>query len=782
MQNWIQRLVPFLIVLLSRCLAAEGVSSATAGFTVTDDIAFSYFGEPFSAGGPPPVTFSPDRKYFVALTQRGRVDLDAAESTLRVFRTADVKIFLARRAASPQVEPIWRFSWHAQRGPAVTNIRWLPHSPAFAFLAKRESGPGQLVLADLKARELRPLTLPDQDVTGFDIVDQKHFAYTATSKVMEARARSENSAVSIAATGRDLYSLLFPEDIHSETNAYDRNELWVVDHGRRFRVKDGSTGQYVTVYSTGKEALALAPDGRSLVTAMPANPIPPAWESLFQASVPFLQMRLRTGPQDPGAFSGALYINEYVLIDLIGQMTRPVNAPIADVLGWAGPLRASWSSDSRFVVLPSTFLPPKARTAEDPILSPCVLLFDVKRNASQCLEPLNQRSNNGLPSTVVDVEFSRATDRTVAITRNSSEGRSETKIYQLTDDTVPEARAKSKQDAVTSIEVLVSQDLNDPPLLLARDPERNVSRVLLDPNPQLKNVRKGEVVEYRWRDKSGRQFIGGLYTPPDYQKGKRYPLVIQTHGLPRKQFVPSGIFTSAFAARALAATGIVVLQVNDIADCAAHLVSMEEGSCAVADYEAAVAQLDNDGLIDPARIGIVGFSRTSYYVMRALTDSTLHFQAASITDGFNAGYLQYLASVDLLGGAMNADTIRMIGAPPSGLGLEQWIRRSPEFNLDRITAPLLVVALNRTSVPTVWEPYAGLRALNKPVDLLVLPNGTHLLSNPRERLVSQGSTVDWFRFWLQGYEDPDPEKAEQYRRWRRLRALQAENGEHTRPF
>jgi len=51
----------------------------------------------------------------------------------------------------------------------------------------------------------------------------------------------------------------------------------------------------------------------------------------------------------------------------------------------------------------------------------------------------------------------------------------------------------------------------------------------------------------------------------------------------------------------------------------------------------------------------------------------------------------------------------------------------------------------------------------------------HVITNPVERLASQGLSVDWFRFWLQGYEDPDPAKTEQYKRWRELRALQAEN-------
>jgi hypothetical protein len=51
----------------------------------------------------------------------------------------------------------------------------------------------------------------------------------------------------------------------------------------------------------------------------------------------------------------------------------------------------------------------------------------------------------------------------------------------------------------------------------------------------------------------------------------------------------------------------------------------------------------------------------------------------------------------------------------------------------------------------------------------------HVLTNPSVRLASQGGSVDWFRFWLQDYEDPVPPKAEQYARWRELRKLQQES-------
>jgi len=57
----------------------------------------------------------------------------------------------------------------------------------------------------------------------------------------------------------------------------------------------------------------------------------------------------------------------------------------------------------------------------------------------------------------------------------------------------------------------------------------------------------------------------------------------------------------------------------------------------------------------------------------------------------------------------------------------------------------------------------------------MLGGNQHILTNPRERMASQGGTVDWLRFWLQGFEDPDPTKAAQYARWREMRKLQLEN-------
>ncbi len=55
-------------------------------------------------------------------------------------------------------------------------------------------------------------------------------------------------------------------------------------------------------------------------------------------------------------------------------------------------------------------------------------------------------------------------------------------------------------------------------------------------------------------------------------------------------------------------------------------------------------------------------------------------------------------------------------------------------------------------------------------DLYVFPNEPHQKFQPKHKLAVYERNLDWFRFWLQGYEDPDPAKAAQYACWREMKA------------
>jgi len=187
----------------------------------------------------------------------------------------------------------------------------------------------------------------------------------------------------------------------------------------------------------------------------------------------------------------------------------------------------------------------------------------------------------------------------------------------------------------------------------------------------------------------------------------------------------------------------------------------------VSDYEGAIDYLDAKGLLDRNRVGIVGFSRTCLYVKYALTHSKYHFAAASINDGIDGGYFQYIAFNASANAPVEFEGFN--GGIPFGQGLESWTKRSPGFNLDKVQTPVRITAENLEVILSEWEWFAGLRRLGKPVEMIAIQDGLHELQRPWERMISLQGNVDWFTFWLKGEEDPDPSKAEQYARWRRMR-------------
>jgi dipeptidyl aminopeptidase/acylaminoacyl peptidase len=686
-----------------------------------------------------------------------------------IFSVESVRRFLSHPSQAVALAPLWaiRAATYPD-GPVIKHIQWLPDSSGIAFLQTNSRGYDQLFLAQLKPRLIHPLTPADQYVTAFDVRTANSFAYIALSPKIWNVAAQEKREASIVGTGRILYTMLFPQDLTVMTRFNDLSELWAVLKGKRVRVRDDASQRPIQVHFEGWKVLKLSPDGRSVVTALAVESVPLEWEAEFAPRRPVDPYRFKAGYQDLAAFNGGWYVSQYARIDLVhGHVTPLTHAPIGEYAGWwSAPIGASWSADGQSIVVTNTFIGSNGPSSSNLAEPPCMVVLWKSHDAT-CLEPQGgsdpEKSNRRIAGLhVVGDEKDH-----IVVDYDAPDG-SETSICYRRQAQEWIGNPKSPVPA-SNITVIVKQGLNEPPVLVASDSRSN-SRVIFDPNPQLRDIELSEASLYKWQDKEGRNWVGGLYKPRGYVAGRRYPLVIQTHGFHPSEFRPDGVYPTAFAAQELAALGMMVLQAPDCP------VSMDptEGPCSVGLYESVIEKLIAEGLVDPVRVGIIGFSRTCFYVMEALTASKIHFAAASITDGVNEGYLQYLIDIDTPGNGIVPQADGMMGGPPFGPGLQKWLKNSPEFNLDKVTTPLQVVVTQRFLVDD-WEPYAGLRILKKPVDLIVLRNGTHVLSNPAERLASQGATVDWFSFWLLDTEDPSTTKAAQYVRWRRLRMF-SKNG------
>jgi dipeptidyl aminopeptidase/acylaminoacyl peptidase len=303
--------------------------------------------------------------------------------------------------------------------------------------------------------------------------------------------------------------------------------------------------------------------------------------------------------------------------------------------------------------------------------------------------------------------------------------------------------------------------------------------LLLDLNPQFANLKFGKVEEIKFDSPLGGQVKAGLYHPPEYSAGVRYPLIIQTHGWKANRFWTDGPWTSTFSAQALANKGFMVLQIEDDPQIgvlgAKYMSTRQEAPLQRAIFESAISYLDRMGLIDVNKLGIVAFSRTGLAVKYALIHSKYHFGAATIADASDAGYFLYMAARNGYPHELQLDMHGLNGGPPFGRTLASWLDNSSDFQLSAIHTPVRLEAYSPNTLLFGWEWFSGLSQLGKPVDLIYIQGGQHELRKPWDRLISQDGNVDWFTFWLKGEEDSDSAKADQYLRWRELRKLQEDN-------
>jgi hypothetical protein len=309
-------------------------------------------------------------------------------------------------------------------------------------------------------------------------------------------------------------------------------------------------------------------------------------------------------------------------------------------------------------------------------------------------------------------------------------------------------------------------------------------------NPQFEHLKLAVASPINWRMPDGYRIDGLLFLPPDYKPGTRYPLVIQTKPLSDGFVCDSGAgHYPAFEPQPMATSGIAYLSRKlppgfSYDDDEKHYPKGYPGGVGEAAFhmemwEAAIDALESAGRIEPKRIGIIGFSRAGWYTEFILTHSRVHYAAATVDDNVQYSYGEYW--LRNWAGAQD-DFDHMYGGPPWGATFENWKQYSISFNLDKIRTPILMEEMGHgvpfandkappASLSLQMEVFSGLSRLHRPVDLFYYPDEQHQPDDPQARLASLQRNLDWFRFWLQGDERPNPKDPDQYQRWEHLRDL-----------
>ncbi len=761
----------------------SGIAKQGHDFTVSDSIAMTQFSrDPETATEIAPI-WSPNRTRFVVVSVRGLVASNELESTIRVFDQAAVKscVTSSHKVTANLGRVLVRMTTTANGDP-ITNVKWSYDGLQVAFLGRHKSLPRHLFVVRLNDGALEQMSPDAEDVNDYAWAS-KDLIYTSRSLATDNNDYQAGGATLLdieVGTGKPLLSLLFP---HSYPFTAELRPVYL------HRVRNGHVtlatarvgGRPLTLVNT--QLLSLSPSARYLVVTEYAPRVPKSWE-LYQ---PSRSVYSRFRADEPGVEPriDLFRPQQYAIIDLTTGDASPLfDAPIASGAAayYADTVAAVWAADEREVVVSNTFLPVRSDDTEraGDAKYPCAAAaVRVSNREVQCLEqtlPYDGATAGAGIAILLGMEW-RDSHRTLALQYSGhfDERNPLPELFHKVDGKWKPYEHNDANSLVISradrhqLLVTIEQGLNSPPVLAATDPVAHLTKTIWDPNPQLTNVRVSPATTYKWRDRSGHEWTGGLVKPLDWLPSKRYPLVIQTHGFDGTRFLTDGAYSTANAARALASRGLMVLQVREIAD--AFGTADEARVEGLPGYVSAIEQLKADGLIDSSRVGIIGFSRTGWYVLDSLIRAPQYFRAATLAESIYMSFSQYLQGADFYGPSRLADEVVGIGSEPFGRGLTPWLTDSPGFNTDRIRAPVLFEANNPMALIGAWDIYGSLRLQGKPAELLYIRNGEHVLRRPRELLASQEMTVDWYDFWLNEHEDPNPAKADQFRRWRELRRL-----------
>lgn len=714
---------------------------------------------------------SPDGAKAFIVTRRGDVDSDK-----NLFDTLLLDVSAARLAANEDMPPrklltVQSTKDHSYRAPSIQDARWAGNDH-IVFLGRIHDATAQVYALDVRSGAVTQLTSEANAIVTFDVArDVRTVVYTALipNPPMAPGARS------VVVGSQSFWSVKFGQnDTESQMRRY------------RFFVSDGvegrparPLGESFLESSSAAPSVSVSPDGRWAIVPR----FEPSRQLEWAEQYPLIaEPTYQIGPSakiDPLKYFSrpAAFVPRRLVVYRVSDLREQavVDAPDdADTgLGQTRPDRL-WQRDDQSVVIAGTHLP--TRPGMDPVAARSSHIIEYWPESGRWVEiaalagrMMAARSLRLKRDTFVVLDDDR---------RRAFERRDDGAWQEL-----PKEIAASLQDQAlpTGWTLRVDQALNQPPEVVAHGPKGRVKQ-LTSLNPQYSAASWGTMRPYTWKDPAGRRWDGGLMVPSEFALGVRHALVIQTYGFSADRFYLDGSnvvdgFTSGFAGRAFLRENVLVLgmpwkaTVDEATGGKAGQAGFNDG------VQGAIEALVKAGIVDPERVGIMGWSGSGEQVLNLVTFSRAPLRAAALMDG-DANTVFSLAVTYGASDNMLKRKEEFNRGRPFGDSMQTWVSNDPAMHTDCISAAMRI----ETYGPWVlnnWDIYALLRRQYKPAEMVVIPAGTHALSRPSERMISLQGNVDWFSFWLTGKErrqafllkETEATLAGQYANWRQMEEL-----------
>lgn len=247
--------------------------------------------------------------------------------------------------------------------------------------------------------------------------------------------------------------------------------------------------------------------------------------------------------------------------------------------------------------------------------------------------------------------------------------------------------------------------------------------------------RYGRTKQVEWKAADGERSDGILTYPVNYVAGKKYPLVVYSHGGP--EAASSQIFNGGEIGRlryGLSSAGYLVFEPNyrgsdEAGNAHEHGIYRDPGVGPARDVMAGLAAIERLGIVDTKRLAVVGHSYGGF-MTTWLIGHTHIWRSAVVADGA----IDWREEYDLSAAGNLAWTRDSLGGTPSDPAAAPLYRSgSPITYASDITTPTLI--LSGTSDETVpitesYELYHTLHDRHVPVRFIGIPGAPHSPHKP----------------------------------------------------
>lgn len=267
----------------------------------------------------------------------------------------------------------------------------------------------------------------------------------------------------------------------------------------------------------------------------------------------------------------------------------------------------------------------------------------------------------------------------------------------------------------------------------------------------------GHTTMVRWRADDGTAVEGILTLPVGYRRDERVPLLVRLHGgppFPAADSYLGGSYRTAYPLASMASAGFAILQPNFRGSAGygrafRHGLHDEWGGQDFRDVVAGVEALVDQGIADPRRVGVMGWSYGGNLTARSITQHS-PFVAASMGAAMT-DLLAFDEQTNL--GGMMADWF----SGPDEARRAAYRERSPLTHAEGVRGPVLVQhGRNDQRVPFDQADrfVKALRDRGLEVDFRAFDFG-HGPRSPRDELAVLQQNLDWFVRTVRDRDGPE---------------------------